>query len=80
MPSDEPLYHYAGFKVWSNRVEYTTGFGPWKKSLVLPIKKISSVDMSAMTNKLEITMDDGKKHTFHVMQVAKAHEAILSIL
>lgn len=75
-----PLYRYANFTVWPNRVEYAVGWWIFKKVTILPMKKISSVEASGMTNKLVITMDDGKTHTYHVMQVQKARDAILGAL
>lgn len=77
MAKEEPLYKYGGFVVWPNRVEYTTGT-VFKKTETYPIRKISSVEASKLTNKLTIRTDDGKEHTFHVMGVEKARDAILA--
>lgn len=80
MEKQTPLYSYAGFKVWPNRVEYTVGWWVFKNTTTLPIKKISSVEVGGMTNKLVITMDDGKKHAYHVMNAHKAREVIVSLM
>lgn len=80
MEKQAPLYRYGSFTVWPNRVEYAVGWGPFKNVTTLPIKKISSVEVGGMTNKLVITMDDGKKHTYHVMNAHKAREAIVSLM
>lgn len=80
MPQETPLYQYGGFKVWANRVEQTQGCLFMKQTKVFPIRKISSVEASTATNKLTLTMDDGKRHTFHVMSVDKARNAILNAM
>lgn len=76
----EPLYRYANFTVWPNRVEYVVGWWVFRNVTTLPIKKISSVDVGGMTNKLVITMDDGQKHTYHVMNAHKARDAIVGAM
>lgn len=40
MEKQKPLYRYAGFTVWSNRVEYVVGWWVFKNVTTLPIRNI----------------------------------------
>lgn len=79
----EPLYEFglsgAMFKVWPTYVEYVSGFGPFKKTTTLPMRTIATVEASSnpMNNKITITTNDGKKHSYSVREPEKARQAIL---
>lgn len=80
MPGERPVFQHLRFTVWPNRVEVVQGFWIFKKTVVLPIRKISTVKAHDLREVIEIATDDGTTHMFSVQNPSKARDAIVNLL
>lgn len=68
------------YKIFNNRIEYSTGGGIFKKQVIILVRNIASINKPSMLNRVDIKTNDGKIYKFAPSANPKTVEEFVQIV